>query len=103
MTTPTPTLAEWLLDRIAEDEREADVMMRQYQSGGDVSSRRWRRVLAECGAKRRIVELHDEALHAEFDRRDASAMGAWLMHQDVLRALASVYADAPGFREEWRA
>jgi hypothetical protein len=87
-------------------------------------------VLAVCAAHRRIVELHRDwpvlvESEPEFnmDRADdvnsyAMSMSkriAWLTEQEyrerfgmepptapVLRALASVYADRPGFREEWR-
>lgn len=60
------------------------------------------RVLAECEAKRRIVTLHDAALRAELANGDASAYGADLMHSDVLRLLALLYADHPDYRDEWR-
>ena len=45
------------------------------------------RVIAECGAKRQVVE----ALADAGDLRDV-----------VLRTLAAVYADHPDYREEWR-
>jgi hypothetical protein len=47
------------------------------------------RALAECEAKRRIVE------HCDHDMPPGLAAS-------VLRLLASVYTDRPGFREEWR-
>jgi hypothetical protein len=48
------------------------------------------RVLAECEAKRRIVELmSDEVEYVVYS-------------DDVLRALALPYADHPDFRPEWR-
>lgn len=47
------------------------------------------RILRECGAKRRIV--------ADFDQYDPGEQG------DMnLRSLASVYADHPDFRDDWR-
>jgi hypothetical protein len=57
------------------------------------------RVLAECEAKRRIVSftIDDDGLYLE----DYS--GALSTATDrILRFLASVYADHPDFREEWR-
>ena len=60
------------------------------------------RVLAECEAKRRIVELHDQELKVALRNRDASAFGGEVMHDLVLCALASVYADHPDYRDEWR-
>jgi hypothetical protein len=57
------------------------------------------RVLAECEAKRRIVEYgHRAALETE----DRFAIYG-LAIADVLRALAQPYADHPDWREEWRA
>jgi hypothetical protein len=69
------------------------------------------RVLAECEAKRRILELAQldgltmyERVQAEVDPVDAEdfAGGAeWaLIH--TLRALALPYAHHPHYREEWR-
>ena len=59
------------------------------------------RVLAECAAKRAIIELADHALATEIERRDASALGAGLMHSDVICRLAAVYASHPDYRQEW--
>jgi hypothetical protein len=67
------------------------------------------RVLAECEAKRRIVESADEAtgldlqVDSEFrvGRRDTAKEP--YLGDVILRALASVYANHPDFREEWRA
>lgn len=76
------------------------------------------RVLAECEARRRIIEIHADG-RAELrypgdDLDDEFAgMPAWCVrcevdHQgerwpcETLRLLAAPYADRPGFREEWR-
>jgi hypothetical protein len=60
------------------------------------------RVLAECAAKRRIV---DDAAAIEGIASGASspkfADGAHFAMQDVLLYLAQPYADHPDFREEW--
>jgi hypothetical protein len=110
------TITEFLLARIAED--EADVRGHAfdytYQDTGVSVCRHeshrlsgwppacWRaqvapRVLAECEAKRRIVERCDPHMTPE---------GATWEHEglamDVLGELASVYADHPDYREEWR-
>ena len=83
------TLTEFLLARITEDEVEAP-----FIHDGDKWSdgcacdfpTRW---LAECAAKRRIVEWHqpddvcDDACH-------------------TLRLLALPYADHPDYDESWR-
>jgi hypothetical protein len=66
------------------------------------------RVLAECEARRRIVEFADEAtsldmqVDGEFrigsrDESDEPYIG-----DSIMRALALPYADSEGYREEWR-
>jgi len=116
----TPTLTEFLLARIAEDEavaREGDPW-----ATGDVYDDRvarwnaqphakecgWKmgegissecacgypsRVLAECEAKRRIVDL---AKREAYFSGGLSGIGA-----SLLLALASVYSDHPDYRAEW--
>lgn len=113
------TLAEWLLERIAEDEAGARISPREWWS---------KRLLAECAAKRAILALHESwpvlaTTPPDFDIRDEgldsmnmriSQRMAWLTTQEyrarfgddppttpTLRALASVYAGAEGWREEW--
>jgi hypothetical protein len=62
------------------------------------------RVLAECEAKRALVEMATEEPPA--DILDDLTLGAQESHADwsrfVLRQLAGVYADRPGYREEWK-
>lgn len=97
------TITEFLLARIAEDEAEAakagsftpwdrpferdDYGHLLVQPG---------RVLAECDAKRRIVEV------AEGWRWERDGMGPDPKSDEVLRLLAQPYADHPDYREEWR-
>jgi hypothetical protein len=123
-----PTLTEFLLARIAEDEvvarAAADKDLDRWAAGGGVEAE-WRdgmdpdlntmiaydegrpteaqaehiarhdpaRVLAECAAKRRIVEMHEAAVNHD-------EMCGWPC--ETLLALAAVYADNPEFRDEWR-
>lgn len=63
------------------------------------------RVLAECEAKRRIVDLHSgTAPWCGWTHDAGSAHGDDMGDDcDTMRALASVYADHPDYREEWRA
>lgn len=55
------------------------------------------RVLAECEAKRRIVEQASED-HAE----GGGITSAEIALQHILCALALPYADHPDYREEWK-
>lgn len=130
MTTQTQTLADFLLTRIAEDEAwaiEAINLAVIYDNpkwhwivSHDDGSR-WqptnatpRRVLAECEAKRRIVDLHVPTTY----RHGPEACAVCTQWDDypwrvevgedrwpcaTLRLLALPYADHPDFREEWRA
>lgn len=98
MTVETLTLTEFLLARIAEDEVTARTALvvdgRQVwqvqdwiELDNEVLAHTDRhdphRVLAECEAKRRIVNIVPDL-------------------QGVLGALALPYANHPDFREEWR-
>lgn len=114
MTTKTQTLAEFLLARIAEDEA-VDRDRNRLGNPPGVRSSAWeagtKRQLAECEAKRRIVELHPLVPSDDHDR----ALGCENCVQsfswgpeviggpcDTLRALALPYADHPDYRDEWR-
>jgi hypothetical protein len=125
------TLVEFLLQRIAEDERYA-TEANQHKGGGvqgwfyfdgDLGDGYlWTsyqpefkdppdtgmpaRVLAECEAKRRIIDLWD------FANREASMGAEWPVKQlfdgrlsiieAALRALALPYADHEAYDDEWR-
>lgn len=67
------------------------------------------RVLAECEAKRRIVEEHsdggkdwDGQRFVHWCRRCAGRRGHEPWPCPTLRALALPYADHPDYRQEWR-
>lgn len=88
-----PTLADFLLARITED--EADARTRSLGRG-------WRKQwLADCKAKRRIVGMYVGP--TEDDEGNLSAIGgygeAWL---DAIRFLALPYADHPDYQQEWK-
>ncbi|ASN20719.1 DUF6221 family protein [Arthrobacter sp. YN] len=59
------------------------------------------RVLAECAAKRRVIELTDDvawldsALTSEMGGKDEGSADS------ILYALAAVYSDHPDYRKEW--
>ncbi len=61
------------------------------------------RVLAECEAKRRIIDLADESVVYWATRgSDSKEEGKMWMYGDVLKLLALPYADHPDYRDEWR-
>jgi hypothetical protein len=74
------------------------------------------RVLAECAAKRAIVEEHQPVDYTSMGMESPNAchicgidagMGEWEWLRDswpcpTLRALAAVYADHADYRDEWR-
>lgn len=55
------------------------------------------RVLAECAAKRQIIDLHKA--FGEQNERGAKAM--WFATGGVLKILATVYDDHPDYQQEW--
>ena len=99
------TLTEFLLARIAEDETSA---MRARPLQDYEPSGMWGidRVLAECEAKRRIVTLHGDAHECStFDHHGEVDNCTWCLDAEdcsTMLLLASVYADHPDHREEWR-
>jgi hypothetical protein len=112
------TLTEFLLARIAEDEAAArgadgptEWMSDHLRSSLDVpvyGDHPWRaRMLAECEAKRRIVDLHQgehECVGEKYGRLDCVYVAPGFMHEldPTLRILALPYADHPEYSESWR-
>lgn len=90
-------LREFLLARIAEDEAAASTWYEDW--GGNMESLT-ERVLAECEAKRRIVELHYSwELHSNrIPLLEAQVVTA----TTILRVLASVHSDHPDFEPKWK-
>jgi Family of unknown function (DUF6221) len=118
------TLTDFLLARITEDEAEAaeshavscartnPVYEDPEQPPDDaLCDCRQRRVLAECGAKRRIIAEHAPD-NRQFDCRDDAGSHAYYSDEPgtygylgecrTLRILALPYEDHPDYREEWR-
>lgn len=91
------TLTEFLRLRIAEDMADAMTGWRWKTLPAGEYERLQARVLAECGAKRRIVEM---AWHHLGD--DDYAWGMEEAKRQILAVLALPYADHPDYREEWR-
>ena len=89
------TIAEFLLARIAEDEewvRHPD-WCRAVADDQACDCDGPARVLAECEAKRRIVE-REPLWNDPPEVRE--------LYDDTLRDLAAIYADHPDYDEEWR-
>jgi len=112
------TLVEFLLDRIAEDEEEANSLpdpldaplshlspfpaMTPWQRNRLEASSEYvhctvskARVLTECKAKRRILYIA-KSLGGHYEP-DAGRMAP-----EIIRHLAVPYADHPAYRQEWK-
>jgi hypothetical protein len=96
------TITEFLLARIAED--EADVRSHFCERGFEV------RMLAECAAKRAIVELAvavQNTIEGEWGGgKDVTIDNAEEWDRDylgweMLQTLAAVYKDHPDYQPEW--
>ena len=99
-------LTEFLLARIAEDEAVAE-RGRRHNGRGTFENDNYgcllvdpARILAECEAKRRIVE--DAIAADDHDPSDAYADGYRCALERVCEILALPYADHPDHRQEWR-
>jgi hypothetical protein len=96
------TLTEFLLARITEDEAyarycdEGTVEGITYPIGGLTQ------ILAECEAKRRIVEDFED--YASEYRKAPSDFAAGRRHAALLAAtrIAAIYADHEDYDEEWK-
>jgi hypothetical protein len=102
------SITAFLLARIAEDEAIAQAALEPWAGEddgatiGDFSRESFvfvkhfgpDRVLADCEAKSRIINLHNPC--ADWSYGDATTC-------PELVALASVYADHPDYRDKWRA
>ena len=111
-------LAEFLLARIDEDEADAREELPMPFVDSDFCLT-WRpaRVLAECEAKRRIVEQYEfhrdqvvayrnprwkDAMNEDDKQRWRQAEARHRVAEDFARLLALPYADHPDYRDEWR-
>lgn len=109
------TITDFLLDRIAEDEAVARATLANFGLTRDLEGSMLAhvahfdpaRILTECEAKRRIVELHGhwQVRWEGFPRADREVQ--YCMHDQAvapcptLRALAQVYSDHPSFDPTW--
>ncbi|MGP5725862.1 DUF6221 family protein [Arthrobacter rhombi] len=124
----TDEIVEFLRARILEDEREANICLHAYSQGKDVSGHRWKRVLAECAAKRMIIgqheawpvmvtadlvmekyptDLNDFAMRASqqimwlTERQYVARFGTTAPTAPMIQTLAAVYADHPDYQQAW--
>ena len=92
-------LTDFLLARIAEDEAwaESETFPQPFRFEAA-------RVLAECEAKRRIVDRCERDMVAEGESASGYDIIAHTdaLARDTLEFLALPYADHPDYREEWR-
>lgn len=124
MTAPAPdfdaarkpmTITEFLLARIAEDEAAAEPLTHVFHGAGTqmyvkeswmTSPLRKERFLAECAAKRAIVEQAQKAAELERDWDEQEWQGT-VEHTEpyagdaILYALAAVHRDHPDYQEAW--
>ncbi len=102
-------LDEWgMTDTVVYDECRPSVEEAAHIAHWDPA-----RVLAECEAKRKVVELHTEGVDYDQEGNRFSTgcnecggdtyMTVVPWPCPTLRYLAQPYADHPDFREEWRA
>lgn len=96
------TLTEFLLARVAEDEREAgdptwcDCVIEGLPLKHGLQCPI--RLLAECDVKRRIMMLVERTGWAPGECDECGSPGS----DAILERLALPYADHPDYREEWR-
>lgn len=103
------TLTEFLLARIAEDERAAKILLEHDQRpllSVALTVNHPARFLAECEAKRRIVGIYHYVSMSEPDEGHSSVpLGGDgpETYYEAVQHLAAVYADHPDYDEAWRA
>jgi hypothetical protein len=107
-------LITWLRAQLDDDERVAQEaiswtwrpeLTNEFVSAEHIA--RWdpARVLAEVEAKRRILDLHEQAVpdgHDQMGYRFACEHCAQTTPCPTLRLLAQPYAERDGWQEEWR-
>lgn len=91
-------IREFLLARIAEDEENAGRYVEVFPDG-DVAPL-FRRVLAECAAKRAIIGLADDVDTIDDALMIETMSWKWETSAKILGALAAVYSDHPDYQQE---
>lgn len=104
------TLVDFLLARIAEDERNLDCGVNRHDGASSIDSPTSAtcecdfRAKREVAAKREIVAEAMDQMGNRFGFVSLSVADRIRSRADTcgLRALAYVYSDHPDYREEWR-
>lgn len=102
-------LVPWLLAQIAQQEQSADTIhdmsvddFNLLEMFGDCKCGWPSRVLAECAAKRKIIEAHAEDYWQLYETRPAVCVICGPEYPcPSLRFLAEPYRSAPGFDPLW--
>lgn len=101
------TITEFLEARIAEDEAQAKESQ-HYEDDIWETAGWWNptRVLAECAAKRKLIAISEEVERMDYQiTQEWGGSGEAIdgTADDMLKAMASVYADHPDYQQEWAA
>jgi hypothetical protein len=101
------SLPDFLLARIAEDEAAELARVGNLPIGIVIPPDSHNRVLAECEAKRRIMQIHAcRSMSVARPICDTCWNDTWMGYADypcgTLHALAAVYANHPDYRDEWK-
>jgi len=95
------TITEFLEARIGEDEARAKYVSEYGDTGGLFDPAR---VLAECAAKRAVIEQRQTYAKAVAESEGIAFVGARCGQEvigDVLKLLAAVYKHHPDYQQEW--
>jgi hypothetical protein len=103
----TMTITAFLEARIASDEAEARAMADVEFFNGGWTDEHANKILAECAAKRAVIEQADEATGLDMSVDNDRLVGTRDMAKEpycgdlILRSLAAVYSDHPDYQPEW--
>lgn len=99
--TPMLNITEFLEARIAEDEDRARYIQEYGDTGGMF---RPARILAECAAKRAIIDMHQTYATDVTESVGIAQIGARCGQEathGALKSLAAVYSAHPDYQQEW--
>lgn len=100
-------IAEFLLARIADDEKNCGAYLTIYPGDTHPVSVLFRRVMDECAAKRAILGMHRNMPSPFIDGLCTTCAetgpGAQAFPCGTVKAIAAVYSDHADYRQEWAA